>query len=64
MTDEHLAVIDKPAGMVCHLGAGIRSGTLVNALLHHLGPLDAGDPARPTGAMPGPRYRPGCRAGP
>ena len=28
-------------------GAGIRSGTLVNALLHHMGPLETGDPARP-----------------
>lgn len=34
--DLDLLVIDKPAGMVVHLGAGIRSGTLVNALLHHL----------------------------
>jgi 23S rRNA pseudouridine1911/1915/1917 synthase len=33
--DEDLAVIDKPAGMVVHRGAGIRSGTLVNAMLHH-----------------------------
>jgi 23S rRNA pseudouridine1911/1915/1917 synthase len=33
--DEDLAVIDKPAGMVVHRGAGVRSGTLVNALLHH-----------------------------
>ena len=32
--DEHLAVIDKPAGMVVHPAAGVRSGTLVNALLH------------------------------
>ncbi len=45
--DTDLAVIDKPAGMVCHLGAGVRSGTLVNALIHHLGVLDAGDPSRP-----------------
>jgi 23S rRNA pseudouridine1911/1915/1917 synthase len=45
--DSDLAVINKPAGMVCHTGAGIRSGTLVNALLHHLGPLEAGDPQRP-----------------
>lgn len=35
--DEDLAVIDKPAGMVVHAGAGVKSGTLVNALLHHLG---------------------------
>ncbi|MGH9452590.1 MAG: pseudouridine synthase, partial [Terriglobia bacterium] len=34
--DADLLVIDKPAGMVVHLGAGISSGTLVNALLHHL----------------------------
>jgi 23S rRNA pseudouridine1911/1915/1917 synthase len=45
--DSHLAVIDKPAGLVCHLGAGIRSGTLVNALLFRMGPLAAGDPGRP-----------------
>jgi 23S rRNA pseudouridine1911/1915/1917 synthase len=45
--DSHLAVIDKPAGLVCHVGAGIRSGTLVNALLHRMGPLAAGDPVRP-----------------
>ncbi len=35
--DEDLAVVDKPAGMVVHVGAGAKSGTLVNALLHHLG---------------------------
>ena len=34
--DEHLLVVDKPAGMVVHPGAGIREGTLVNALLHHI----------------------------
>ncbi len=45
--DSDLAVIEKPAGMVCHLGAGVHSGTLVNAILHRMGPLDAGDPARP-----------------
>jgi 23S rRNA pseudouridine1911/1915/1917 synthase len=45
--DADLAVIDKPAGLVCHIGAGARSGTLVNALLHWLGPLDTGDLNRP-----------------
>ena len=45
--DSDLAVINKPAGMVCHAGAGIRSGTLVNALLHHMGSLETGDPQRP-----------------
>ncbi len=34
--DEHLAVVDKPAGMVVHPAAGHESGTLVNALLHHV----------------------------
>jgi len=34
--DQHLLVVDKPAGMVVHPGAGIREGTLVNALLHHI----------------------------
>jgi 23S rRNA pseudouridine1911/1915/1917 synthase len=37
--DAHLLVIDKPAGMVVHPGAGNYSGTLVNALLHHCGDL-------------------------
>jgi 23S rRNA pseudouridine1911/1915/1917 synthase len=31
--DADLVVIDKPAGMVVHVGAGVSSGTLVNALL-------------------------------
>src|SRR3712207_5227410 len=31
--DEHLLVVDKPAGLVVHPGAQNRSGTLVNALL-------------------------------
>jgi 23S rRNA pseudouridine1911/1915/1917 synthase len=34
--DEHLVVLDKPAGMVVHPGAGHAGGTLVNALLHHV----------------------------
>lgn len=33
--DEQLLVVNKPAGMACHPAVGIRSGTLVNALLHH-----------------------------
>jgi 23S rRNA pseudouridine1911/1915/1917 synthase len=33
--DEQLIVIDKPAGLVVHPGAGNASGTLMNALLHH-----------------------------
>jgi 23S rRNA pseudouridine1911/1915/1917 synthase len=33
--DDHLIVIDKPAGMVVHPAAGNADRTLVNALLHH-----------------------------
>ncbi|MBF0623864.1 MAG: RluA family pseudouridine synthase [Magnetococcales bacterium] len=33
--DDHVIVIDKPAGLVVHPGAGAPDGTLVNALLHH-----------------------------
>lgn len=35
--DEHLIVVDKPAGLVVHPAAGNPDGTLVNALLHHCG---------------------------
>jgi 23S rRNA pseudouridine1911/1915/1917 synthase len=35
--DEHIIVIDKPAGLVVHPGAGNWTGTLVNALIHHCG---------------------------
>jgi 23S rRNA pseudouridine1911/1915/1917 synthase len=34
--DRELVVLDKPAGMVVHPGAGHSGGTLVNALLHHV----------------------------
>jgi 23S rRNA pseudouridine1911/1915/1917 synthase len=37
--DSDLIVIDKPAGMVVHPAAGHASGTLVNALLHHVDDL-------------------------
>jgi 23S rRNA pseudouridine1911/1915/1917 synthase len=33
--DDDLMVVDKPAGLVVHPGAGAPAGTLVNALLHH-----------------------------
>lgn len=33
--DKHLVVVNKAAGMVTHPGAGVQSGTLVNALLFH-----------------------------
>lgn len=40
--DADLLVVDKPAGMVVHIGAGHEDGTLVNALLHHAGTLSTG----------------------
>ncbi|HEV2615122.1 MAG TPA: RluA family pseudouridine synthase [Candidatus Acidoferrales bacterium] len=36
-SDEDLIVVNKPAGMVVHPGAGVKSGTMVNALLHEFG---------------------------
>ena len=33
--DDHLLIVDKPAGLVVHPAAGNPDGTLVNALLHH-----------------------------
>ena len=33
--DDHIAAIDKPAGLVVHPAPGSWTGTLVNALLHH-----------------------------
>lgn len=46
--DEHLLVINKPAGMVVHPAPGNWSKTFVNALLHHCSQLpDCGDPKRP-----------------
>ncbi|MEW5768048.1 MAG: RluA family pseudouridine synthase [bacterium] len=37
--DEDVIVVNKPAGMVVHPATSVRSGTLVNALLHHCGRL-------------------------
>lgn len=46
--DEYLLVLDKPAGMAVHPGAGLHSGTLVNALLARPGSLSSiGGEARP-----------------
>lgn len=35
--DEHIIVVDKPAGVVVHPGAGAQEGTLVSGLIHLLG---------------------------
>jgi 23S rRNA pseudouridine1911/1915/1917 synthase len=49
--DDALIIINKPAGMVVHPAHGSRSGTLVNALLHHIqefrADLPGSDPERP-----------------
>ena len=37
--DADVVAIDKPAGMVVHTGAGVRTGTLVNALVHRFASL-------------------------
>ena len=50
-SDADIAVINKPAGMIVHPGAGEDSGTLVAALLHHFGGTEKlsslGGPLRP-----------------
>lgn len=38
--DEHILVINKPADLVVHPGAGNPSGTILNALLHHYPEID------------------------
>lgn len=46
--DDHIMIVDKPAGLVVHPGVGNDSGTLVDALLHAGVPLtDTGDVTRP-----------------
>lgn len=46
--DPHLLVVDKPAGLVVHPSKGHATGTLVNAVLHHVTVDDEdADPLRP-----------------
>jgi 23S rRNA pseudouridine1911/1915/1917 synthase len=46
--DPDVVVIDKPAGLVVHPGAGTPNGTLVNGLLARFPEMEGvGDPARP-----------------
>lgn len=48
LVDDDFVIVNKPAGMVVHAGAGHARGTLVNALLHRLGKLsEAGGALRP-----------------
>ena len=45
--DDDLIVINKPAGMVVHPGAGVSSGTLANALVYHFNHLSQANSLRP-----------------
>lgn len=45
--DESLLVVNKPAGMVVHPGHGNYSGTLINALIHHIENLPVNSNERP-----------------
>jgi len=62
--DKDLAVIDKPAGMMVHAGAGATEdarsrGTLVNALLHRFQSLSSGRASDENDLRPGSGLRPG-----
>lgn len=46
-SDEYLAVIEKPKGLVVHPGAGISSSTLCHALMHHFPDMEIFDEKRP-----------------
>jgi 23S rRNA pseudouridine1911/1915/1917 synthase len=51
--DEEIIVINKPAGMVTHPGAGVKSGTLANALVHHFAQIAQQPPRRGGASRPG-----------
>jgi 23S rRNA pseudouridine1911/1915/1917 synthase len=46
-SDEHIAIINKPKGMVVHPGAGVSDGTLCNALLYYFPDMIVGNAERP-----------------
>ena len=53
--DDHVIVVDKPAGLVVHPGAGVHSGTLVQGVLAAFPEVEkVGDPARPGVSVPWP----------
>jgi 23S rRNA pseudouridine1911/1915/1917 synthase len=51
--DETLIVVNKPAGMVTHPGAGVKSGTLANALVYYMQQQAAALPKRGGISRPG-----------
>lgn len=46
-SDDHIAVINKPAGLVVHPGAGVVDGTLCHALLYYFPDMAIGNECRP-----------------
>lgn len=51
--DDEIIVINKPAGMVTHPGAGVKSGTLANALVHYFNQQQMQLPRRGGASRPG-----------
>jgi 23S rRNA pseudouridine1911/1915/1917 synthase len=51
--DEEIIVVNKPAGMVTHPGAGVNSGTLANALVYHFAQISHQPPRRGGASRPG-----------
>ncbi|MCI0338936.1 MAG: RluA family pseudouridine synthase [Acidobacteria bacterium] len=51
--DEAIIVINKPAGMVTHPGAGVASGTLANGLVYHFAQISHQPPRRGGASRPG-----------
>jgi 23S rRNA pseudouridine1911/1915/1917 synthase len=51
--DDEIIVINKPSGMVTHPGAGVKSGTLANALVHHFNEQHLQLPRRGGASRPG-----------
>jgi 23S rRNA pseudouridine1911/1915/1917 synthase len=51
--DNEIIVINKPAGMVTHPGAGVVSGTLANALVYHFNQISLEPPRRGGASRPG-----------
>ena len=58
--DEDVAVVNKPAGMIVHPGAGADAGTLVAALLHRFGGIHG---LSTVGGPLAPGHRPSSRQG-
>jgi len=63
--DDDVIVVNKPAALVVHPGAGNKTGTLVNFLLHAYPEIaEVGDPLRPGSCTASMRVRPGSSSWP